>query len=221
MSRTFRRWLFDAGATVYDWLTDQEVWRSHCRSLVEHFPDTDSPPRVLDLGIGPGVSGFGIIQGLPSARVTGLDFSAKMLRRAQRNANDENVSIPLVQADAARIPFRDATFDVVTGHSFLYLIPMRARVAKEVRRVLRPGGRCVFLEPAAHTDWRTWLRMSGNLRFRTSMVLWRLFSRRLGRFEPAALRDLLGAELDDVRVRSTLYGLGLVATATAPRHDPD
>jgi ubiquinone/menaquinone biosynthesis C-methylase UbiE len=204
------RWIFDLGAETYAWLTWQEVWRGHCRTLVDHFPASTAQPRVLDLGVGPGVSAIGILDRLPDARVTGVDFSPRMLRVARRYLARSGKDVALVQADAARLPFADDTFDVATGHSFLYLTPDPAAILREAGRVVRPGGACVFLEPSADAPRLGWLRVHGPPRFHVSMLLWRAFSGRMGRFDRHTLAALLSRELCDVEVSPTLGGLGLL-----------
>ncbi len=209
------RWIFDAGAETYAWLTWQNPWRNHCRTLVDHFPQGVDKLRILDLGIGPGVSGISILDRLPEAELVGLDFSRRMLGVAQRYITQSEKRIQLVHADAASLPFGDGSFDVVTGHSFLYIVPDRSRVVAEVARVLASGGRSVFLEPNEHPHPLAWLRLKGSARFLFSMAAWRTFSARKGRFTRSSLRALLARHLQNVQVVETLEGLGLIATGNA------
>ncbi len=205
------RWMFDAAAEFYGWMTWQEVWRAHCRSLVDYFPGSlPARARVLDLGIGPGVSGISILDRLPEAEVVGVDYSPRMLAVARGFLERTGARVELVEADAAALPFPDASFDVVVGHSFLYLVPDQAGVMREAARVLRPGGGCVFLEPHEGGSHRAWMGLAGPKRFKLSMALWRLVSGRIRRFEARELRGLLERELAEVRVEETLGGLGLV-----------
>lgn len=211
------RWMFDVGAEFYGWMTWQEVWREQCRSLVDHFPvDLPARPRILDLGVGPGVSAISILDRLPEAEVVGLDYSARMLGVARRFIAETGKAIELVEADAAHTPFPDASFDVVTGHSFLYLVPDKVGVMDEIGRVLRPGGGCVFLEPHEAGSHRAWMTMEGRKRFKLSMALWRTVSGRVGRFWPHTLRELLHRSLEEVAVTPTLGGLGLVGSGRKP-----
>lgn len=81
------------------------------------------------------------------ARVVSTDLSSGMLRVARRI--DEGMpSAPhpsYVQCDGGRLPFADATFDlVVTAHGVLSFVPDAAGALDEWARVLRPGGRAVF-----------------------------------------------------------------------------
>lgn len=215
MGMVASRLVFEIGAGIYDWLTRQDTWRTQCRSLVDHFADalpTERPLDVLDVGTGPAMSAIGIVDRLPQARVVGIDFSHRMIERAERNVQREGYAIELRQADATALPFEDGSFDVVTACSFIYLVADRERVLGEIRRVLRPGGRCVFLEPHARAPRTALLRLRGDIRFRASMVAWRVASRQAGRFTADTLRALLErCEFGHVGVVPTLGGLGLVA----------
>lgn len=215
------RLLFEWTARFYGWMTWQRTWREHCASLVEHFGVPSGPEagqgaglRILDLGIGPGISGIGILDRLPLALVVGLDFAAAMLRLCRHYLAKTPYRLPLVQADATQLPFADGSFDVITHHSFLYLLPQKAEALDEMHRVLRPGGRYVILEPHLGGRMSSLLELRGELRFRFSMFAWSIFSRGYGRFSKQALTDLLTAHgFVDVRIEETLNGLGLLAVA--------
>ncbi len=206
----------DLGAPLYDWITAQEVWRSHIRSLVAAFPK--STRRVLDLGTGPAVSAIVFAEALPEARVTGVDLSEGMLRRAVprvalSRAKDR---IQLVRADAHHLPFPDRIADAVAGHSFLYLLPDREQGLSEAKRVLKPGGRLVLLEPQEGFRFPGPALWRKSARFGLSMFLWRLVSQVEGRFSNEALSGLIrGAGFSDVHVEPTLGGLGLIASGSA------
>ena len=215
-NRDPRRWVFDQGAEVYGWLTWQDTWRGHCGSLVDAFPDTPAGPDILDLGTGTGVSAIGILDRCPDARVTGVDFSPRMLAAARRYLRRSGREVRLVEASAESLPFAPGSFDVVTGHSFLYLTRHPDKVLAEARRVLKPGGRCVFLEPQQALPDGAWRRIAGGARFTISMALWRLASGRAGRFDPASLSELLSHEFEEVRVTEALWGFGLLVSGRAP-----
>ncbi len=206
--------LFDRGAHGYDVLTSQEVWRRHCREMAALVPGK----RVLDLGIGPGVSGIEMARATPGTRVFGLDFSIGMLARARKAVAASGLELPLVRADATYLPFRDGAFDGATGHSFLYLLDDAASVLRDAHRVVRPGGKVAFLEPSGiggFTHLRAVASSFGQgLRFGTSMALWRFFSGVHGSFTATSLAELLvGAGFARPEVTPTLGGLGLLASA--------
>ncbi|MCA9664272.1 MAG: class I SAM-dependent methyltransferase [Myxococcales bacterium] len=218
--RRHARLIFELAADVYAWLTWLPEWRAHCASLVDYFPALERPLDVLDVGVGPGVSAIAIADRLPDARVVGLDFSQRMLTTAQGYLERYSAArqIHLLRADAATLPLPDASFDVVTGHSFLYLLPQREQVVDEIARVLRPGGHCVFLEPGDGGDMLSWLKVPGSPKLKLCMGLWRVFSGRAGRFSETTLAQLLGRRLEHVEVSRTLEGLGLLGRARRKDH---
>lgn len=219
------RLIFTVGSSLYAWMTWQPVWRAHCASLADYFPPPPPPPRlgtdgdgrlrVLDMGIGPGVSGIGLLDRRPDLRVFGADFAAPMLRYAKHYLHKAHADIPLCRADVTHLPFCDEAFDVVTHHSFLYLLADRDASLREMSRVLKPGGRYVILEPHRGSRILQALRIAGPKRFKLSMLLWRIFSGGYGRFEKDELRALLERYgFVDVQVDETLDGMGLLARAS-------
>ncbi|MBB5082511.1 class I SAM-dependent methyltransferase [Nonomuraea endophytica] len=79
------------------------------------------------------------------ARVAAFDISHRQLRHSQRIDLETGVTVPAVQADAEALPFLDARFDLVcSAFGALPFVADPASVFREVRRVLRPGGRFVF-----------------------------------------------------------------------------
>jgi len=203
----FTRSLFTATAPLYDWLTCNEAWIAHCAGLADHFPEPSParPLRVLDLGIGPGVSGVGLLRRRPDLELVGLDFSHAMLRRAARVLRRETGQWELTCGDAGALPFGEAVFDVVTHHSFLYLLADRPRALDEVARVLRPGGAYVLLEPRRGGTLLSASRLRGPVRFKLSMAAWRVISQGYGRF---AAQELVDHGFTSLRLEETLGGLG-------------
>jgi SAM-dependent methyltransferase len=99
--------------------------------------------RVLELGCG-AASGARWLRRAGAVAV-GLDLSAGMLRHARAAASHSGAAVPLVQADALALPFRDGCFDAVcTAFGAVPFVVDSAAVMREVARVLRPGGRFVF-----------------------------------------------------------------------------
>src|SRR5438045_2823588 len=143
-----RNLLFDVGALPYAILTAQPTWRTHGGKLAD-LCGLRAGQHVLDLGCGPGESAFGMLERVAGLRVTGLDISAAMIRfaRLRQRLSRDAERVEFVEGDAMNLAYPDASFDAVTGHSFLYLVPDATRVLSEVARVLKPGGTCAFLEP--------------------------------------------------------------------------
>jgi ubiquinone/menaquinone biosynthesis C-methylase UbiE len=171
---------------------------------------------VVDLGCGPGVSSFELAHLLPHAHLIGLDIAPRMITQARRRGNAQRIS--WLRADAARLPFADASIDACTGHSFLYLVSDRRAVLEEVHRVLRTDGQLVLMEPHERgASLRGVLDVSRDPRHLMSVSLWRPFSRLHGRFTYQSLTSTLTkAGFKECRVEETLGGLGLIVSARRP-----
>jgi SAM-dependent methyltransferase len=101
--------------------------------------------RILDVGTGTGQLALLALRRWPSSSVTGIDASAGMLSIAGAQADDhlgpgERHRFDAVTAVADALPFDDEAFDAALSSFVLQLVPSRARVLRETRRVLRPGG---------------------------------------------------------------------------------
>lgn len=110
-----------------------------------------SGERVLEVGCGNGLlAGEMARQVGLEGRITGVDISAPMIAMA-RDANIGRANVEFTKADAARLPFADASFDAAVTVQCLCFVPDVRLALAEVFRVLRPGGRLVVLD----TDWDT------------------------------------------------------------------
>ena len=99
--------------------------------------------RVLEVGVGTGIN----LSLYPrEADVTGIDFSSSMLEKArERAARPDAAPVRLLQMDAAAMRFADDSFDIVYAPYLISVVPDPVKVAQEMRRVCRPGGRIIFL----------------------------------------------------------------------------
>lgn len=99
--------------------------------------------RVLDLGSGAGTDSLIAAQMVgESGSVTGVDMTPEMLAKARTAAAAMGArNVEFVEAEAERLPFPDASFDVVVSNGVIDLIPDKEAVFAELRRVLSPGGR--------------------------------------------------------------------------------
>ncbi|MEW6322296.1 MAG: methyltransferase domain-containing protein [Acidobacteriota bacterium] len=96
--------------------------------------DVEAADRVLVAGAGTGLD----LPLLPhAARVTAIDLTPAMLARARRRDPGRRFAL----ADAARLPFADASFDVVLLHLIVAVIGEPEACLREAARVTRPGGR--------------------------------------------------------------------------------
>lgn len=117
--------------------------------------------RVVDLArIGPGESVLDVACGTGTlavaekrrvgahGKVCAIDASPEMIRRARRKATRKGVEVGFENAVADSLPFPDGEFDVVTATMMLHHLPGESlrRSLLEMRRVLKPGGRILFVD---------------------------------------------------------------------------
>ncbi len=111
--------------------------------------------RGLDIGCGSGALTIGLAKALPAAQVTGIDFWGTAWEyskdQCERNARIEGVAqrTTFARGSAASLGFDDATFDIVISCLTFHEVrdaADKSRVLVEALRVLRPGGRYVFLD---------------------------------------------------------------------------
>jgi AhpD family alkylhydroperoxidase len=99
--------------------------------------------HVLDLGSGGGLDCFLAAQKVgPTGKAVGLDMTPDMLALARRNAAKVGLSnVEFHQGEMEKMPFPDASFDVIISNCVINLSPDKDAVFRESLRVLRPGGR--------------------------------------------------------------------------------
>ena len=115
--------------------------------------------RVLDLATGTGITAIAARK--HGANVTGVDLTPELLAVARKKAKDDGLEdIDFREGDAEALPFVDASFDAVVstcGHMFA---PDQPKVAAELARVTRPGGRVVFLAWTPEGGLGGWFRIT-------------------------------------------------------------
>jgi len=172
----YRRW-----ANVYDAVFGgiSAFGRRRAVAAVNQLPGT----AVLEVGVGTGLA-------LPrydrSKRVTGIDLSREMLDKARERVAAEKLTHvdALLEMDAEAMAFPDASFDIAVAMFTASVVPDARRLFAEMRRVVRPGGRLLFVNHFAAEDGpRWWVE-------RTMAPL----SRVLGWHPDFALADLLNPE---------------------------
>jgi demethylmenaquinone methyltransferase/2-methoxy-6-polyprenyl-1,4-benzoquinol methylase len=135
------RTMFDRIAPVYDVMNRVMTagldvrWRRLAAEAAVRKGD-----RVLDAACGTGDLAIADVKA-GAGLVTGLDFSEKMLERAKKKA-----ALDWIQGDMLALPFADETFDAATVGFGVRNVEDLALGLRELRRVLRPGGRLAILE---------------------------------------------------------------------------
>jgi phosphatidylethanolamine/phosphatidyl-N-methylethanolamine N-methyltransferase len=99
--------------------------------------------RVLEVGVGTGINASLYPR---TCQVTGIDLSGSMLGKArERVARERLTNVRLLEMDAANMTFADESFDIVYAPYLISVVPDPVRVAQEMRRVCRKGGRIIIL----------------------------------------------------------------------------
>ncbi len=99
--------------------------------------------RILEVGVGTGIN----LALYPSGcAITGIDLSGPMLEKARERAAKKGVGgVRLLEMDAADIKFPDNSFDIVYAPYLISVVPDPVRVANEMYRVCRVGGKVILL----------------------------------------------------------------------------
>lgn len=169
-------------APYYDranYIASLGLWGWFLRQFM-HTVDIRPGERVLDVCAGTNAIGIALLKREPTLEVHAIDRSAAMQEVGRRNAEMQGLRIQSFIEDVHTLPYPDNSFDVATLQFASRHLRIR-RVASEIRRVLRPGGRfyhCDMLRPANRTVERLYYAY---LRF----CLW--FTGFLFRSGPAAL----------------------------------
>ena len=141
--------VYDKLAKVYDFTFGPTLHRGRLQAIERM--DIQSGERVLEVGVGTGIN----LSLYPkNCSVVGIDFSGPMLEIARERAARKDVrNVRLLQMDAADLKFADNSFDIVYAPYVISVVPDPVKVAHEMRRVCRPGGRIIvlnhFLSPNA------------------------------------------------------------------------
>ena len=147
---------------------------------------------VLEIGIG---SGLNLpYYGERAERVVGLEPSVEMLRRALRQPGGCRCPVHLIQASAEAIPLRTGSVDTAVMTWTLCSIPDAPKALREVRRILRPDGRLLFVEHGLAPEPRVerWQRRLDPLWTRISCHLDRPVDRLIEEAEFEILRLEMG-----------------------------
>ena len=162
------------------------------RALVEEAFGDPRGQRLLKLDLWNESVNTRLLQWLATrgARTVGIDLSAVTTARARANFDRDGLAGQFAQADIRALPFADASFDGVYTMGTIEHVAEYELAIREVRRVLRPGGRAVIGVPYR---WDPFLR---------PLVAWTL--QQLGRYPYSPERSFGGGELRRVVERNGL-----------------
>jgi phosphatidylethanolamine/phosphatidyl-N-methylethanolamine N-methyltransferase len=111
-------------------------WRKKCWEQVRGY-------HILEVGVGTGKN----FDYYPAdTRITAIDFSQEMLKRAAEKKTRKNIAVDLHLMDVQSLPFADNSFDTVIATFVFCSVPSPLKGLKELYRVCRSGGQVILLE---------------------------------------------------------------------------
>ena len=120
------------------------------RLLARHLPAGQATPRLLDFGCGTGGNAVGYAE---VGSVVGVEPDREALRFAASRSRATRHRVDYCRAGGTALPLRSASFDAVIASDVLEHIADDAAAAREIGRVLRPGGVFIFSVPAHPWLW--------------------------------------------------------------------
>ena len=145
----FRRTDYEQIARTFDRRYERREYTDVERALLEFVGDL-SESRILEVGCGTG-HWLNVLKAF-KANVMGLDFSSGMLARARTSSPE----MALIRGTAQHLPFPDASFDKVFCINAIHHFPDKPAYLREVRRLLRPGGRMLTIGLDPHSGVDQW-----------------------------------------------------------------
>ena len=148
MQESSTKKIYDIHSMFYD-ATFGRLVKRRIERAINHMNITGND-RVLDLGIGTGVS----LNYYPHhGRVVGVDLSAGMLREARKKIRERGLQHATVfQANALQLPFADSTFDHVFISHVISVVSDPYLLVQEAQRVAKPGARIVIVNHFQSTN---------------------------------------------------------------------
>lgn len=119
------------------------------RERLVHLACLESGQSVLDIGCGTGSLAIAAKKQVgPSGMVQGIDASPEMIARARKKATRASVDVAFTHGVVEALPFPDGQFDAVLSTLMLHHLPgeTRQQCAREMHRVLKPGGRVLAVD---------------------------------------------------------------------------
>lgn len=134
--KAYARW-----APVYDWSFGpiSDFGRKKAIDVINKRTGS-----LLEVGVGTGVA---LPRYAPHLKITGIDFSPDMLRKARERMRSKKLRnvVGLYEMDASELRFEDGSFDTVVAMYVMTVVPDANKVLRELERVCAPGGEVIII----------------------------------------------------------------------------
>jgi phosphatidylethanolamine/phosphatidyl-N-methylethanolamine N-methyltransferase len=133
--------VYDKIAKAYDWTFGPTLHPGRLTAIQRM--GIQPGDRILEVGVGTGIN-LGLYP--KDCTVTGIDYSEQMLEKARERVERKDIrNARLLQMDGADLKFAENSFDIVYAPYVISVVPDPVKVAREMERVCRPGGRIIIL----------------------------------------------------------------------------
>lgn len=133
--------VYDKLAKVYDWTFGPTLHPGRVQAIQRM--GIRPGDRVLEVGVGTGINAALYPR---DCAVTGIDLSSQMLEKARERVARKGIkNVRLMEMDATHMTIADNSFDIVYAPYLISVVPDPVAVAREMRRVCRPGGKIIIL----------------------------------------------------------------------------
>ncbi len=150
--------IWDLYAPIYEKAMRADY--KYYKFMYDRIPTKIQNKEVLEIATGPGLLAKHVAYA--AKRMVATDYSEGMIREAKKGAHADNLTFEI--ADAANLPYKDHSFDVVLIANALHVMPEPEKALREINRVLREGGLLIapnFVSHKAGLISRLW---SGSLK---------------------------------------------------------
>lgn len=144
----FEAWAHSYDKSLLNHFLFRPSYEAFLEEIVRQRPDEEDALDLLDIGCGTGTFAAMLAACRPNARIVGMDYAESMARTASQKAGQIGAGdlLRFVRGDSEHLPFADASFDFVTCSNSFHHYPDQQACVRQMRRVLRPGGRLLLID---------------------------------------------------------------------------